>query len=339
MERILVLTRDGDAPAVHVAGLLRERGADVILFDPGDFPSRARLSVTVTGSGQARRFLVVSGETFDLDTLTALWFSRPREPVPHRRITDRTTRMYVAQECAAFSADLWDALDCRMVPASGHVTRYAARKITQLLQAARLGFEVPRTLVTTDPDRLLDFYCEHDGRIISKVLEQLGTYAGDDDFCRFTEPVSTSDLGHVDDVSLSPVIVQPYVDKTVELRVTVVGSQVFAAEIHSQQSNHARLDWRRYDLKTTPHRPHELPTQIADRCVRLVEALGLCYGALDLVLTPDGRYVFLEINPAGQYRWIEKATGLPISEALCDLLLGTGGAQTTAPREVFDEAV
>lgn len=157
MERILVLTRDGDAPAVHVAGLLRERGADVILFDPGDFPSRARLSVTVTGSGQARRFLVVSGETFDLDTLTALWFSRPREPVPHRRITDRTTRMYVAQECAAFSADLWDALDCRMVPASGHVTRYAARKITQLLQAARLGFEVPRTLVTTDPDRLSTF--------------------------------------------------------------------------------------------------------------------------------------------------------------------------------------
>jgi MvdD pre-ATP grasp domain len=335
MERVLVLTRDGDTPAVHVAGLLRERGVDVILFDPADFPSRAHLSVIVTSSGHARRFLVASGETIDLDTLTALWFSRPREPVPHRRITDPTTRMYVAHECAAFSADVWDTLECRMVPASGHITRYAARKTTQLLHAARLGFEVPRTLVTTDPDRLLDFYCEHDGRIISKVLEQFGTYAGDDDFCRFTEPVSTRDLGHVDDMSLSPVIVQPYVDKALELRVTVVGSRVFATEIHSQKSNHARLDWRRYDLKTTPHRPHDLPVHTANRCVRLVEELGLCYGALDLVLTPDGRYVFLEINPAGQYRWIEKATGLPISEALCDLLLGTDEAQAMARREVL----
>jgi glutathione synthase/RimK-type ligase-like ATP-grasp enzyme len=52
-----------------------------------------------------------------------------------------------------------------------------------------------------------------------------------------------------------------------------------------------------------------------------VERLGLCYGAIDMVLTPDGRYVFLEINPNGQYLWIEEAAGLPISDAICDLLM------------------
>ena len=55
--------------------------------------------------------------------------------------------------------------------------------------------------------------------------------------------------------------------------------------------------------------------------MQLVEKLGLCYGAIDMVLTPDGRYVFLEINPNGQYLWIELATGLPISDAICSLLM------------------
>ncbi len=118
-----------------------------------------------------------------------------------------------------------------------------------------------------------------------------------------------------------PVIVQEQIPWRVELRVTVVGDQIFACEIHSQISNHARLDWRRYDTGATPHLVHELPGEIADRCVALTHRLGLRYGAVDLILTPDGRYVFLEINPNGQWLWIENLTGLPISQAVCDLLL------------------
>ncbi|NJR75066.1 MAG: hypothetical protein HC773_18390 [Scytonema sp. CRU_2_7] len=114
---------------------------------------------------------------------------------------------------------------------------------------------------------------------------------------------------------------QAYIPKRLELRITVVGQQVFAAEIHSQETNHTRYDWRRYDHHKTPYFPHELPPEVEQRCVQLVEKLGLCYGAIDMILTPDGRYVFLEINPNGQYLWIELATGLPISDAICDLLI------------------
>jgi glutathione synthase/RimK-type ligase-like ATP-grasp enzyme len=117
-------------------------------------------------------------------------------------------------------------------------------------------------------------------------------------------------------------IFQAYVPKLVELRITVVGRRIFAAEIHSQRTNHTRCDWRRYDQGQTPHRPHELPRDLEQRCTALVERLCLRYGAIDMVLTPDGRYVFLEINPNGQYLWIEHETGLPISEAICDLLTG-----------------
>ena len=143
---------------------------------------------------------------------------------------------------------------------------------------------------------------------------------------------------HARAIRLCPVIFQAYVPKRVELRITVVGRQVFAAEIHSQHSNHTKHDWRRYDRYQTPYFPHSLPTHLQQLCVRLVERLGLCYGAIDTVLTPDGRYVFLEINPNGQYLWIEKMTGLPISDAICDLLIaGSITRQTT--RQPFNACI
>ena len=143
------------------------------------------------------------------------------------------------------------------------------------------------------------------------------------DLIRFTQVLRPADLAHVDGIALCPVAVQEAVDKRVELRVTVVGSRVFAAAIHSQRSNHTRHDWRRYDLVNTPLEPVELAPGIARRCVELVAGYGLSYGAIDLIQTPDGRTVFLELNPNGQYLWVEAATGHPISAALADLLLAS----------------
>ena len=112
----------------------------------------------------------------------------------------------------------------------------------------------------------------------------------------------------------------------VELRITVVGKNVFAAEIHSQQKEATRHDWRR-DALALEHRNHPLPDDIKLKCIQLAKTFGLEFGAIDMILTPDGRYVFLEINPNGQWAWIEETTGLPISEALIELLCQ--GKQTT----------
>ncbi len=94
-------------------------------------------------------------------------------------------------------------------------------------------------------------------------------------------------MAHAESVSLSPIVFQSYVPKRLEVRVTVVGDRVFAAEIHSQNSNRSHFDWRRYDLGATPYFPHELPPDLAARCVKLVAQSGLNYGTIDLILTPD----------------------------------------------------
>ncbi|MFG1705080.1 MvdC/MvdD family ATP grasp protein [Nonomuraea sp. M3C6] len=319
---ILILTVDDDPHAEHVAGLLAARGAQAVVFDPADYPVRAVLDAAYSRDGQVRRRLRTGTADVDLDHLTAVWFRRPQPPVAHAEIVDAAARAHIEQECAAFAGDLWEQLDCRMVPAPREQVKLAQRKSSQLGLAGRLGFELPDTLITNDPGEFLDFYDRHEGRIITKTLGTPVTPRPDgENVGRLSEPVSTRDVAYADAIRFGPVIIQEYVAKRVELRVTVVGRAVFAAEIHSQESNHARFDWRRYDLGSTRHEVHRLPAGVAGRCVEIVERLGLRYGAIDLILTPEGRYVFLEVNPTGQWLWIERATGLPIGEALCDLLL------------------
>jgi glutathione synthase/RimK-type ligase-like ATP-grasp enzyme len=216
--------------------------------------------------------------------------------------------------------DLFSALDCAWLPAAPHAVRHAEQKTMQLGVAAALGFELPPTLITTSPADMLAFHRAHGGRIVSKQAGKSFFHTVGHSLIRYTELVTTRDLAHAGALAYCPITFQAYVDKQVELRVTVVGRQVFAAEIHSQTTNHTRHDWRRYDHGQTPHRAHELPRELEARCVALVEQLGLRYGAIDLVLMPDGRYVFLEINPNGQYLWTEYAAGLPISDAICELL-------------------
>ncbi|MCC5577455.1 ATP-dependent carboxylate-amine ligase [Microtetraspora sp. AC03309] len=317
---IVVLTGDDDEHADHITPLLSRRGAEVVRVDPASFPREVRVSSGFYNQAVSR------WGTLDLASLTAVWYRRPGRPRVHDEIVDDPARLYVETECRHLAQDLWDALDCRFVPARRPLIDRAQRKLLQMPLAARLGFETPATLVTTDPDEFLAFSNRFDGQIITKPYAFAPAMLGGAGAVRYTERTAPIDLGYADALRFCPVIAQELIAKRVEVRVTVVGGRVFAAEIHSQNSNRSRTDWRSYDLRRTPHLSHRLPADVERRCLALVSELGLNYGAIDLIVTPEDRYVFLEINPAGQYLWIEQLTGLPISEALCDLLLEDGRA-------------
>jgi hypothetical protein len=333
---ILLLTEPRDVHADHVAEILRRRQVPYFRFDPEALPARAELSFALTAGGEARYGLRLDEELLDLGRVTAVWLRRPGRPAAHQELTDPLMREFIEGECQYFVDDVWNSLDCLWVPARPAVNRRGQCKGSQLRTAGALGFELPPTLISNSRKDFLAFYRRHNGNVISKLAGFSFYRTVGERFARFTEVVTKRDLGHADAIRYCPMIFQAYVPKRFELRITVVGEQVFAAEIHSQDSNHTRHDWRRYDHFKTAYRVHELPADTADRCVRLVRALGLCYGAIDMVLTPDGRYVFLEINTNGQYRWIEQATELPISDALCDLL--TSGAPACQPAEDRIEA-
>ena len=330
---ILVVSSADDEHVAAVVPKLRRRAA-VACFDLADLPTRARLTLESGSADGARAALAARGGLIDLRTVTAIWWRRPGPPAPDPVLANPQLRDYVRQE----TADAWTGttalLDCLWLPAPGWQERRAGHKPLQLQVAAGLGFEIPPTLVTNSPEEFLAFYRRHNGNVISKTLHNRFVSdgaAGDPVAYALTELVASRDVAHADAVRYCPVIVQPYVDKRVELRITVVGDRVFPVEIQSQWTNHTRHDWRRFDVHHERYAVHDLPRALARRCVRLVERLGLRYGAIDMILTPAGRYVFLEINPNGAWLGMERMTGLPISDAICDLLLSRETVATPVP--------
>jgi glutathione synthase/RimK-type ligase-like ATP-grasp enzyme len=322
---ILILAQTDDPTAYFVVEKLRQRGAELYWCDRTQFPTQSQLSLSYPGlNGSGRKFtLRQDGQLLNLDRFAAVWYR------PHRVPTFHKTPMqnFINQQAITFADQCWHSLDCLWVPGPRLIVRRAEYKTWQMDIAQELGFEIPPTLISNSPEEFLDFYRRHHGQIVSKTIHNGAVWASNDEnsvasveAVASTAVVTPRDTGYASTVRYCPIIFQAYVPKQVELRITVVGRELFACEIHSQQTYHTRYDWRRYD-KNTPHCPHQLPDEMHRLCLALVERLGLFYGAIDLILTPDGRYVFLEINANGEFAWIEGMTGLPISDALCNLLM------------------
>lgn len=317
---IIILSEPSDATAEAVAQRLCSRGKAFEWLDRAAYPAVATLEYTVGPDRAPSRRLRVGLRSVDLDEVSAIWWRRPGRVCAAPSLKDPELRSYVESSAEEVFSSVFDDIDCLHVPARRAVVRRAREKIPQLSLARALGLEVPDTLVTNDPAELLNFYHRHRGRVVTKT-----TAVGVDAFIKnrfsgYTRMLRPRDLCFLHDVALCPITAQAYVDKRLELRVTVVGDAIFAAEIHSQETRRTRVDWRHYDDRHTMHRVHSLPDTIAASIRELTRSLGLAFAAIDFVFTPDGRYVFLEVNPSGQYQWIEDATGLPISDQLAKLL-------------------
>jgi glutathione synthase/RimK-type ligase-like ATP-grasp enzyme len=125
----------------------------------------------------------------------------------------------------------------------------------------------------------------------------------------------------LDDLGDEPYLFQALVPKRYDVRVTVIGDEAFAVAIESQEVLASEVDWRRGDVDELGHRVEDLPCDLARRCVDLVSGYNLRFGAIDLARRPDGGYTFFELNPNGQWAWLEQRTGLPLRRRLADLLL------------------
>lgn len=304
---------------------LEERGEPATRFNTEDFPVRSGMVLSLC-RGRVGGSIEAGGRAVGLDEIRSVWYRRPAEPEPSKEVEDPDDRWFAAEESEEALFGLWRVLDCTWV-SHPDALNAASYKPAQLLAASGVGLEVPRTLISNEPEEAAAFVDDLGGPAVIKPL-RFGVVKETEDYedVVFTSPLREADLATgMEAVALCPCLLQEYVRKDVEVRATVIGREVFAAEIHSQVTPGAEHDWRRASADEVPHMPHKLPAGVADRCLKLVERLGLNFGAIDLIRTPEGRYVFLEINPNGQWLWIELLTGLPITDSLVRLLAGQAG--------------
>jgi glutathione synthase/RimK-type ligase-like ATP-grasp enzyme len=323
---VLLVTHSGDFYTVdRVAEELARRGARPRRVDCDRFPTELSLTAALDGDpGASRRTLRDAHGTLDLDAVRAVWMRRLWAAALDEDL-DPALRDGCRRESMAALLGFLDGLHDRRAVNRLDADRAAENKLRQLRVARGLGLEIPRTLVTNDPGEVVAFHDALGGRMVTKMLTPLTQSMSGHTAFVHTSVVRPEDLEDLEGLRHSPMVFQEHVPKAHELRVAVVagrgGGRCFPGAIDATRSDAGRVDWRRSAPTQAAWRPGTLPDDVAARLLELVRALDLVYGAVDLIVTPEGRHVFLEVNPAGEWGMLERDAGLPIAAALADALL------------------
>lgn len=326
-KQILIVSHSGDLHADLVASILADRGHAPMRIDLDAFPRDYQLCQRLLGGqASARLRRLPDGDWLDLRQVGAVWLRKAAEYAYASGDLTQQERAYARLETEQAIFSVLYTLDCYWL-SHPLALRGAQWKGEQLERAARMGFRVPATLISNVPDDVRAFRAAVGRPIIFKSMST-PTLAAEtvEDADRVSGGIGTTVvddamLGSLDAVSELSCQFQEYIAKQYELRITVIGKQLFAARLYSQDDARTAIDSRdmsapiRYEAAT-------LPDEIHQRCLAFVHSYGLEYGALDLIVTPEGEYVFLENNPVGQFLYVQQLLpALPLLESVADKLI------------------
>ena len=320
---ILVISYPGEEHTVEVVQRLEGQGREAIQVDLGDFPADRDLVMSWPPLEQPSYVVGGSNGSVDLRDAHVGWWRRVRPYAVDQSIADPTMRAFAESETAQAVNGMLDSLPCVWVNPRA-LDEIAHRKPVQWTAAQQVGLCLPRTLVTNQPAAARSFISEMGaGKTVFKAFLAIH------EEWRETRVIEPSDLEQLESVRYAPVIFQEYIEG-VDLRITVVGDEIFAAEIDARNTSYP------YDMRMVVGQASvkrvDLPAELKKTLLDLQRRLGLFYGAIDMRRTPAGDYYFFEVNPAGQWLFIEQRTGMPISQAVADLLAGVEDRQMEAVR-------
>lgn len=312
---ILLLSNTTDAHVDPVAESLARAGVDYARIDTDRLLVDCDLEFTVNDSTVAATIrlgdLVIPG-----DQVAAIWNRRPDRPIVSAALAG-DARAFAEEETAVALHGVMRALPFARWMSHPDSVRAASFKPVQLMKARQLGFRVPLTYIGRSPSAVRKFVSGLGGTAIAKLVSPGPPQVPSaDPYNVFANVVTPEDLQSDDQVAASPAIYQECLRKAYEIRVTVIGTDVLACRIDSQSSGRASTDWRRANPLDIDHTPLVLGEALASRCVCLTRHFGLTFAAIDLVVTTDDQIVFLEINPNGQWLWVEELAGLPIAASI-----------------------
>jgi glutathione synthase/RimK-type ligase-like ATP-grasp enzyme len=316
---VLLITSKNDLSADLLVTELRKRGVSFLRLNLEDFPIHYRASWSPDVQGHS---LVIDEHEWPLSTFKSAWYRRTVPPsLPSTSAVDGVLD-FLVRETTAFLEGIWETNNWVWMNRPSAVRR-AENKLAQLALAKHCHFSIPDTLVTNDARAARRFLQAHD----SAIVKSIATSSVEIDGKRavlFTHGVTEKDILADSALQLSPCIFQRRLRKRSDIRITLVASSVFAAEISTREAEANDIDWRSVAPERLTYAAHVLPKELVAACRRYLDELGLIYGCFDFVLTPEGEYVFLELNPSGQWGWIEHEIGAAITEAIVRVLTQEG---------------
>jgi len=269
--------------------------------------------------------LRLGGKQISVDEIQVVWLRRsgynelPELEEGHPLKLSDDIRKHARTELRTLKKGAWMLLKDKTWltrPDQNHIN-----KLYALQQAAQSGLLIPESLVTTDRQALLKFKQRH-SRIIIKALDAFFSYFDQNSWMvQYTHEVEEEFIEQLPK-TFFPCLLQQYIEKQYELRVFYFNGQCYPMAIFSQKNQKTALDFRHYD-KARPNRtvPYRLPESLEKKIHAFMQAVDLQTGSLDLIRSKEGDYVFLEVNPVGQFGMVSKPCNYHLEEKVAEWLI------------------
>lgn len=307
-----------DATADFVARKLEEAERPFVRLNTEELLT---LSFDYEVAGQIRGAVGNREGRIQIDEISSIYYRRPIPPVVPAAVPDHVAAWMTNEARRAWGGALAARQAITWVNHPLAVSG-ASYKPEQLARAKRFQLAVPHSLITNDPERARNFCDTHRGNVIAKPVGHGEILADqpDDDRIVYTNRVPSGDVDDFRGVANCPTFFQEAITKSADVRVTVVGLDSFAVSLWSQENPWSAVDCRRENMRGMRYEVVHLDQPLSDLLVSFVHSYGLLFGAVDLIRDLEGKYWFLELNPAGQWAWLEQLGYGNISGSLIALL-------------------
>ena len=319
----LIVTEPDDVHAIVVSLVLESMGHQVINLFSADFPSRQKNSVFIDN----REFRCQTEDAFQVTHhmgYDVVWWRRPRQPFMTKDKVFQADYRFHKRENRMFH----ESFTHQLAPHAWWINRKDAAfranyKLLQLKVASDVGLIIPTTLCSNHAEEILNFYHKHQAQgIIYKPLTFQAWDEGDGFRICYTAKIEDENVLKNPSIKFFPGIYQEHIKKQYELRVTCLGDYIVAAKIDSQVFPEGKMDWRILNGRNVSIEPYEIPEELKVKIRFLMRELGLVFGCMDFIVTPEGEYIFLEVNEQGQFLFLEQLSDeLPMLDIFIQFLL------------------
>ena len=316
---ILCITHTEDYYNIDlVARALEARGEKLVRFNSDQFSYQHPFHYRMDNAGSSC-YISQDGKTIHPDDITAVW-NRKLWAINYPGELDEAYRSIYLQEYDTMRHIFFDMLEDRPWFNPMHVERAVSNnKMRQQELARKNGLTVPATILTNDAQEVRNFFdrcCN--GQMIVKMHGVLSVSMSGNTPMFPTSRFTEANLPDLDSLQYCPMIFQEYIPKMYELRIAYVDGAFFAGKLATDDTI---TDWRSYNYGQLQWAPYELPADIAAKLDQTMKDLGVLLGAIDVIRNPEGDYVFLEVNPSGEWGMLQKFLNYPIAETLAQKLI------------------
>jgi glutathione synthase/RimK-type ligase-like ATP-grasp enzyme len=317
-DKTLFITSLDDSHADYIINTFNERGLKdcVIRLNTENFIENCVVSFSETAFDIK---IKDSNRQINSKEISSVWFRRPKD-FTYKTEDDRTTSFIHKQSTSLLRGIYFTTHDTAKWINPLTSLHRARIKLQQLQLAKTLGFNVPKTLATNNPEAVLNFISTVDC-ISTKSLDEPNFQTDKFIYPLFNKKLTSNFIKeNIENIKNCPTLFQQYIDKKSDIRVVVIGSKLFAFEIYSQDNPLSVEDFRGVTPSMLKHELIELPNDLRKKIFEYLQRQGLVYSSLDFVLSKDNQFYFIENNPNGQWLWLELNTGTKISDAIIDEL-------------------